>query len=64
MAEMNRENASLRKIEFAIKNFEEFGFCIDCGEDISLKRLSINPAITTCIDCQEKSERVSRSHAR
>lgn len=64
MAEMNRENQVLKGIEFALKNFEEFGFCLECGEDISVKRLSINPAITTCIDCQEKSERIARGHAR
>lgn len=64
MAEINRELASLKQIEFAIKNFEDFGFCLDCGEEIAPRRLSINPSITTCIDCQEKNERIARGHAR
>lgn len=64
LAEMNRERQSLNQIESALKSFEEFGFCLSCGEEISSKRLSINPAITTCVDCQEKSERLARGHAR
>lgn len=63
MAEMNRETQVLSKVEFALKNFEEFGFCTDCGEEISIQRLEINPAITTCIDCQKKSEHIARGHA-
>ena len=30
---------------------DEFGYCEDCGDETSEKRLAINPAIRKCIDC-------------
>ncbi|WP_439124316.1 TraR/DksA family transcriptional regulator [Marivita sp.] len=29
----------------------EFGYCDDCGEDIALKRLELDPTATRCIGC-------------
>lgn len=29
----------------------EFGDCLDCGEEIAEKRLSVDPATPLCIDC-------------
>lgn len=29
----------------------EFGYCVECGEDIAPKRLDHNPSIATCIIC-------------
>jgi DnaK suppressor protein len=29
----------------------EFGFCEDCGEDIAIGRLEIDPAATRCVSC-------------
>lgn len=29
----------------------EFGYCEDCGEDIALGRLEIDPAATRCVSC-------------
>lgn len=34
----------------------EYGFCIDCGETISSKRLETFPYAARCIVCQEASE--------
>ncbi len=30
---------------------EEFGFCVDCGQDIERARLEANPALVKCRDC-------------
>ncbi len=30
---------------------DEYGACVECGEDISEKRLAIDPAATHCIKC-------------
>ena len=30
---------------------DEFGFCARCGDEISEKRLDLDPAIATCVDC-------------
>lgn len=29
----------------------DFGFCLDCGEEIAAKRLAVDPATPLCIDC-------------
>ncbi len=29
----------------------EFGYCEDCGDDIALPRLELDPAATRCIQC-------------
>ena len=31
----------------------DFGYCISCGEEIALARLTINPVATRCINCSE-----------
>lgn len=56
VSDLSREELSLSRVNFSIRNFEEFGYCIDCGEDINIKRLEIDPTNTRCIDCQEIKE--------
>jgi len=29
----------------------EFGYCTDCGEDIAVKRLDLDPTTPTCVSC-------------
>lgn len=29
----------------------DFGYCLDCGEEIGLKRLSLDPTLPTCVSC-------------
>ncbi len=43
----------LAGLEYAIKRIDdpEFGFCIDCGEEIPLQRLMAMPQATHCVDC-------------
>jgi len=43
----------ISRIENALKRLDEdeYGFCVQCGEDISVKRLEIDPAATHCIKC-------------
>jgi len=35
---------------------EEYGFCVECGEDILLARLQIRPESEFCIACQNIQE--------
>jgi DnaK suppressor protein len=46
------------RIVKAIKMIDEgtYGICIDCGQAISPKRLSLYPDATRCISCQEAFE--------
>lgn len=30
----------------------EFGYCIDCGDEISAARLAAKPDVAICVDCQ------------
>lgn len=48
----------LRLIDSAIARIEkgEYGFCVDCGEPIAMKRLDTFPYAARCIVCQELQE--------
>lgn len=48
----------LVKINEALKKIEDnnYGLCDDCGEEISEKRLLLNPYFMTCISCAEDRE--------
>ncbi|MEL7150255.1 MAG: TraR/DksA C4-type zinc finger protein [Pseudomonadota bacterium] len=41
-----RIHAALKRIDA-----DEYGFCQDCGEDIGLKRLTLDPTLATCVTC-------------
>lgn len=55
----DREQARLEGIEIALKRIEsdDFGYCDECGEDISKKRLLAVPLTRMCINCQSNIER-------
>ena len=48
-----RRGLALRQISAALERLEtgEFGYCITCGEEISRKRLDLDPKSATCIAC-------------
>ena len=48
-----RRTARIAAIQAAFARMEdgEYGFCIDCGEDIPSTRLDLDPAVTKCISC-------------
>ena len=49
---------TLRKITEALLRLEEgaFGYCFDCGEEISPKRLRALPFAVRCKECEEARE--------
>lgn len=51
-----RRQHQLLKIEGALRRIEsgEYGYCLVCGEEIDVRRLSIDPSNTHCIGCAEK----------
>lgn len=55
----DRERKLIRKIEEAIKRIEDgsYGYCIETGEEIGIKRLEARPTATLCIEAQERRER-------
>ncbi|HCT9449315.1 TraR/DksA family transcriptional regulator [Providencia huaxiensis] len=30
---------------------DDYGYCVQCGEDINPKRLDVNPCVIKCINC-------------
>ena len=49
---------TLNKIEEALRRLEEgtFGYCFECGEEISERRLRALPFAVRCKDCEEAPE--------
>lgn len=45
-AEIARLRAALLRIED-----EEFGYCAECGDEIPVRRLEIDPTATRCVAC-------------
>ena len=54
LAREERRKARIVMLAVALRSLDEdeFGYCLACGERISLKRLEIDPAVTLCVDCQ------------
>ena len=52
-AQSRRRAGRLKAIEAALKRMDEdeFGWCENCGEDIALGRLELDPTVTRCVDC-------------
>ena len=48
-----RRQSRMEALRAALKRIEsqEFGFCTQCGEEITEKRLDLDPAVAICIDC-------------
>jgi DnaK suppressor protein len=55
----DRQRKLIAKIEDAILRIEDgsYGYCIDTGEPISLKRLEARPVVERTVEAQEKHER-------
>jgi DnaK suppressor protein len=58
-----RERGLLNKIYLALERFENgtFGECVECGEEIDIRRLAARPVAELCIDCKARQERIERS---
>jgi len=52
-----RRQFELVRIDAALKRLEEgeFGFCVECGEEIGEPRLELDPSAATCIQCANKA---------
>ena len=52
---LERASARLREVRKALQYIQlgSFGICVDCEEEISMKRLAAVPWTTSCLACQE-----------
>ena len=60
----DRQRKLIAKIDAALKRLEEgtYGYCLETGEPISLRRLEARPIATLSIEAQERHERNERLH--
>lgn len=51
----------IRQIDEALKKIdsEDYGFCDQCGDEISVARLQARPESPLCLACQEKKEKAN-----
>ncbi|EGN76061.1 DnaK suppressor protein [Idiomarina sp. A28L] len=61
MAQANkrRREKILRAITAALVRIDndDFGYCIECGDEINEKRLEIDPTTAMCIQCMQELEK-------
>ena len=62
-AEVTRDLVELRGQESALRRIGDggFGLCADCGADIPLERLRVQPAAERCLECQARHEKTYRA---
>jgi DnaK suppressor protein len=60
----DRERKLIRKIEEALKRIEDgsYGYCLETGEEIGIKRLEARPVATLSIEAQERRERREKQY--
>jgi len=60
----DRYRKLIGKIDSALKRLEtdDYGFCEETGEPISLRRLIARPIATLSLEAQERHERMERTH--
>ena len=60
----DRERKLIRKIDDALKRIEggSYGYCLETGEEIGIKRLEARPVATLSIEAQERRERRERQY--
>ena len=61
-----RERKLLEKIDHAVARIDEgnYGVCVECGNDIRIKRLEARPVAKFCIDCKIEQEQQEKAQGR
>jgi len=60
-----RERSLITKIGEALDKIDRgvFGECVNCGEEIGVKRMEARPMAQLCIDCKSEEEQLERRNA-
>ena len=50
-----RRQGRLQRIEASLQRLDDgdYGFCVECGEEIPAKRLAIDLTVARCVDCAD-----------
>jgi len=54
-----RRKIELQKITAALNRIgqDSYGYCIECDNEIVIKRLELDPSMLLCVDCASKLEK-------
>jgi DnaK suppressor protein len=60
----DRERKLIRKIDEALKRIEDgsYGYCLETGEEIGIKRLEARPVATLSVEAQERRDRREKQY--
>jgi DnaK suppressor protein len=60
----DRQRKLIGKIDAALRRLDEgqYGYCVETGEPISLRRLEARPVATLSLEAQERHERREKSY--
>ena len=60
----DRQRKLIGKIDAALRRIDEgqYGYCVETGEPISLRRLEARPVATLSLEAQERHERREKSY--
>ena len=60
----DRQRKLISKIDEALRRIEDgsYGYCLETGEEIGIKRLEARPVATLSIEAQERRERRERQY--
>jgi len=52
-ASERQRRAHIQRIDAALRRLDsgDYGYCVECGEEIAEKRLQVDPAAPFCINC-------------
>ncbi|MCK7611381.1 TraR/DksA family transcriptional regulator [Roseibium sp. CAU 1639] len=52
-ASERQRRATIQRIDAALSRLDsgDYGYCVECGEEIGAKRLEVDPAAAFCISC-------------
>lgn len=58
LATKRRREVEFGRIDAALKRLDDdaYGDCLTCGEEIGEKRLALDPATPTCIECARNTK--------
>ncbi|QRN41234.1 MAG: RNA polymerase-binding protein DksA [Neisseriaceae bacterium] len=61
----DRERKLLSKVQASLKQIDEgtYGYCLDTGEPIGLRRLLARPTATFSVEAQERREQIKKQFA-
>lgn len=55
-----RNHRLIQEIKGALRRIENgvYGICLECGQDIGLERLKVQPMTAVCVDCKKALEKL------